>query len=130
MRPFRAEANDGFDTVEWAAAQPWCAGKVGMLGASYVGANQLHAAAARPPHLAAIAPWITAADYHEGWTYQGGGLMQWFVSSWTTGLMIDTLQKKTSARSQRWRPRRSSRRPAYPRVQRAHCAAPPRASHS
>jgi len=50
--PFRAEAEDGFDTVEWVAAQAWCTGGVGMLGASYVGANQLHAAAARPPHLA------------------------------------------------------------------------------
>ena len=41
FRPFRDEAADGYDTVEWAAAQPWCSGRVGMLGASYAGANQL-----------------------------------------------------------------------------------------
>src|SRR5918992_1352877 len=46
--------------VEWAAAQPWCSGKVGMNGISYYASNQWRAAAARPPHLAAICAW-------EGW---------------------------------------------------------------
>jgi putative CocE/NonD family hydrolase len=92
--PFVAESNDSYDTVEWAAAQAWCSGKVGMLGASYVGANQLHAAAARPPHLGAIAPWITAADYHEGWTYQGGAFSLGFNLNWTyTRLAPDTLRR-------------------------------------
>ncbi|MCI0844859.1 MAG: CocE/NonD family hydrolase, partial [Chloroflexi bacterium] len=52
---FRDEINDGYDTVEWAAAQPWSNGKVGMYGASYVGATQWLAATSRPPHLKAIA---------------------------------------------------------------------------
>ena len=69
---FRDEINDGYDTVEWAAAQPWSTGKVGMYGASYVGATQWLAAVARPPHLAAIVPNVTASNYHEGWAYQGG----------------------------------------------------------
>ncbi|HEY3079171.1 MAG TPA: CocE/NonD family hydrolase [Chloroflexota bacterium] len=95
FRPFRDEAEDGYDTVEWAAAQPWCNGEVGMLGASYVGANQLHAAALRPPHLAAIAPWITAADYHEGWTYQGGAFCLGFNLNWTlTRLAPDALRRR------------------------------------
>src|SRR5438552_2565103 len=98
--PFRNESQDGYDSVEWAAALPDSNGQVGMFGGSYVGATQMLAAIAKPPHLAAIFPYVTASEYYEGWTYQGGGLMQWFVSSWTTGLMIDTLQKKTSARSQ------------------------------
>lgn len=48
------EHQDGFDTIEWLAAQPWCSGKVGMFGGSYAGATQLRAAVAAPPHLAAL----------------------------------------------------------------------------
>ena len=93
--PFRSEADDGYDSIEWVAAQAWCTGKVGMLGASYVGANQLHAAQAQPPHLAAIAPWITASDYHEGWTYQGGAFSLGFNLNWTlTRLAPDILQHR------------------------------------
>lgn len=92
--PFRNEASDGYDTIEWAAALPYSDGKVGMFGGSYVGATQMLAATAKPPHLVAIQPTVTASDYYEGWTYQGGARMHWFNSSWTTGLAEDTLQKK------------------------------------
>ena len=54
--PFRNEAADGYDTVEWAAALPYADGKVGMFGGSYVGATQMLAAMAKPPHLVAIQP--------------------------------------------------------------------------
>ena len=54
--PFRHEQADGYDTVEWAAALPYSNGKVGMMGASYVGATQMLAAIAQPPHLAANRP--------------------------------------------------------------------------
>lgn len=47
-------ARDGYDTVEWVAAQPWCDGNVGMFGGSYSGATQLRAAATAPPHLRAL----------------------------------------------------------------------------
>ncbi len=80
---FKDDINDGYDTVEWAAAQPWSSGKVGMYGASYVGATQWLAAMARPPHLAAIVPNVTASNYHEGWTYQGGAFELGFNVSWT-----------------------------------------------
>ena len=80
---FRDEINDGYDTVEWAAAQPWSNGKVGMYGASYVGATQWLAATSRPPHLKAIAPTVTASNYHDGWTYQGGAFELGFNMSWT-----------------------------------------------
>lgn len=50
------EALDTFDSVEWVAAQPWCDGNVAMAGASYLGIVQWLGAAARPPHLRAIAP--------------------------------------------------------------------------
>ena len=95
--PFRNEANDGYDTVEWAAALPQSNGKVGMFGGSYVGATQMLAAMARPPHLVAINPYVTSSEYYEGWTYQGGALMEWFATSWASGLSNDTLRRKSAA---------------------------------
>ena len=80
---FRDDIDDGYDTVEWAAAQPWSSGKVGMYGASYVGATQWLTALAQPPHLTAIIPNVTASNYHEGWAYQGGAFELGFNVSWT-----------------------------------------------
>jgi putative CocE/NonD family hydrolase len=91
--PFRNESADGFDTVEWAAKLDQSNGKVGMFGGSYVGATQMLAAMAVPPHLVSIFPYVTASEYYDGWTYQNGALMQWFSSSWTSGLAIDTLRR-------------------------------------
>jgi uncharacterized protein len=96
--PFRHESEDGYDTVEWAAALEYANGKVGMFGASYVGATQMLAAISKPPHLTAIFPYVTAAEYYDGWTYQSGALMQWFASSWTSGLTVDTLRRKATLR--------------------------------
>jgi putative CocE/NonD family hydrolase len=91
--PFKYETNDGYDTVEWAAALPNSNGKVGMWGGSYVGATQMLAAIGHPPHLAGICPVVTASNYHENWTYQGGAFEQWFNESWTTGLAQDTADR-------------------------------------
>ncbi len=91
--PFKHEVEDGFDTVEWAAALPNSNGKVGMFGGSYVGATQMLAAIGHPPHLAGICPVVTASNYHENWTYQGGAFEQWFNESWTSGLAQDTVDR-------------------------------------
>jgi putative CocE/NonD family hydrolase len=91
---FKNESLDGYDTVEWAAALPYANGKVGMFGGSYVGATQYLAAIAKPPHLAGICPTVTAANYHDGWTYQGGAFEQWFNESWTTGLAMNTMRRR------------------------------------
>jgi putative CocE/NonD family hydrolase len=92
--PFRDDIRDGYDTVEWCAVQSWSDGNIGMYGASYVGATQWLAAMAQPPHLKAIFPLITASDYHEGWTYQGGAFALGFNESWTmTFLAPDTFQR-------------------------------------
>ncbi|MDR3775776.1 MAG: CocE/NonD family hydrolase [Terracidiphilus sp.] len=91
--PFKHESADGFDTVEWAAALPHSNGKVGMFGGSYVGVTQMLTAVAHPPHLAGICPVVTASNYHENWTYQGGAFEQWFNESWTSGLAQDTLNR-------------------------------------
>lgn len=50
------DAQDGYDTIEFLAEQPWCSGKVGMSGSHWYGMEQWFIAAQRPPHLAAIAP--------------------------------------------------------------------------
>ena len=94
--PFVHESEDGYDTIEWAAALPYSDGRVGMYGGSYVGATQMLAAIAHPPHLAGICPVVTASNYHDGWTYQGGAFEQWFNESWTSGLAQDTLNRSVS----------------------------------
>jgi putative CocE/NonD family hydrolase len=95
--PFKNESQDGYDTVEWAATLPYSNGKVGMFGGSYVGATQFLAAIAKPPHLAGICPTVTASNYHDGWTYQGGAFEQWFNESWTTGLAKNTMRRRAEA---------------------------------
>jgi uncharacterized protein len=93
---FKNEPNDGYDTIEWVAALPYSNGKVGMFGGSYVGATQMLAAIAHPPHLAGICPVVTASNYHENWTYQGGAFEQWFDESWTSGLSQNTYERAVS----------------------------------
>jgi len=104
---FKHEPDDGYDSVEWAAALPYSNGKVGMFGGSYVGATQMLAAIAHPPHLAGICPVVTASNYHDGWTYQGGAFEQWFNESWTSGLAQDTfnrtVEKNTNALVGMWK---------------------------
>jgi predicted acyl esterase len=68
-----------------------------MFGGSYIGATQYLAAIAKPPHLAGICPNITASNYHDGWTYQGGAFEQWFNESWTTGLAENTLGRRVES---------------------------------
>jgi uncharacterized protein len=80
---FTHDQDDGYDSVEWAAALPGSNGKVGMYGSSYVGATQWLAAVGRPPHLVTIAPANTASDYYDGWTYEGGEFRLAFVLPWT-----------------------------------------------
>ena len=96
--PFKNEINDGYDTIEWAAALPFANGKVGMFGGSYVGATQMLAAISHPPHLAGICPIVTASNYHDGWIYQGGALEQWFTESWSSRLARDTFNRANQKR--------------------------------
>ena len=69
--PFR-EAEDGFDTQEWVGLQPWCNGKLGTAGASYLGMVQWTAAPLRSSHLACMAPRVMSPDFHGGVAYPGG----------------------------------------------------------
>lgn len=63
---------DGCDVVEWAAAQPFCNGRVGMVGASLLGISQWMAARERPPHLAAVIPDDAPADTYRYLWHLGG----------------------------------------------------------
>ena len=58
-----AEAIDFYDAIEWAAAQPWCNGNVGLSGISYYAINQWFVANLQPPSLKAIMPWEGFADH-------------------------------------------------------------------
>jgi len=77
-----AEFRDFHDAIEWAAAQPWSNGKVGLLGISYYAAGQWMIAAQRPPHLAAILPWQGTYDFYRDRTRQGGILGSGFLRRW------------------------------------------------
>jgi putative CocE/NonD family hydrolase len=91
---FTSELEDGYDTTEWAARQPWADGKVGTWGSTYMGVTQWLAATQTPPSLKAMAPALTASNYHDGWTYQGGAFCLGFNLSWTmTALAPDRLMK-------------------------------------
>ena len=71
FNPYRQEGTDGYDTIEWAANQPWSTGAVGSFGLSYPGAVQWLAAAEAPPHLKAMVPAMTFSRPTNFW-YAGG----------------------------------------------------------
>jgi len=68
---YRNEGRDGYDTIEWAAAQPWSNGIVGTFGLSYPGAVQWLAAVENPPHLKAMIPAMTFST-PRNFFYSGG----------------------------------------------------------
>jgi uncharacterized protein len=75
------EARDLYHCIEWAAAQPWSSGRIGLNGISYFATNQWQVAALGPPHLAAICVWEGFADYYRELARHGGILSQ-FTESW------------------------------------------------
>ena len=77
--PFAKEAPDGFDTVEWLAAQPWCDGQVGTMGGSYCGSDQSALATLNPPHLRTMVVAVGAASYYHASMRQNGALEQRFI---------------------------------------------------
>jgi len=71
FRPYEREGRDGYDTIEWAARQPWSNGRVGTFGLSYPGAVQWLAAVESPPHLEAMVPAMTFST-PQNFFYSGG----------------------------------------------------------
>jgi putative CocE/NonD family hydrolase len=90
---FFQEGNDGYDSVEWIAAQPWSNGRVGMMGVSYMGTVQWLAARAHPPHLVCIAPTAPAGRYFNELRYIGGAFGMGWALPWlhsTSGRVMQT----------------------------------------
>ncbi len=84
MAPYNNEGQDGYDTIEWITRQPWCSGRVGMMGSSYVGAVQWQAAVENPPGLAAIAPQATWSSFYRN-LHLGGAVRLALISGWIAG---------------------------------------------
>jgi predicted acyl esterase len=82
-----AEATDFYDAIEWAAAQPWCNGNVGLLGISYYAINQWFVANLKPPSLKAIIPWEGFADLYRDALYHGG-ILSLFMTNWFTAHLL------------------------------------------
>jgi predicted acyl esterase len=77
------QGEDEHDVIEWVAAQPWCTGRVGLLGVSYLAISQYRAAATRPPHLAAICPWEGFTDFYRDFACPGGVRENGFLVMWS-----------------------------------------------
>jgi putative CocE/NonD family hydrolase len=92
--PFTQELNDGYDAVEWAAAQGWSTGKVGMTSGSYLGIDQWMAAVAGPPHLYAINPDIAASDPHDNPVYENGVLRLSDILQYASDFVPDDLTRE------------------------------------
>ena len=78
------DAEDGYDSVEWLAAQDFCNGRVGTMGASYNAWMQWQLARLRPPHLVAMCAYtipleLTAVDWPGG--FRPGRRVKWWMTS-------------------------------------------------
>lgn len=85
------DRDDGYDAVEWVAAQPWCTGAVGLDGHSYSGMTQLTAAVARPPHLRCIVPAVPSVDFFHEPAYIGGVFSRMHTLVWGKALQFTSM---------------------------------------
>jgi putative CocE/NonD family hydrolase len=92
--PFRCEAEDGYDTVAWAAGLPGADGQVGMYGASYFGNTQWMAAIEQPPALKALIPFITWSEPLDGTIARGGALELGTGANWTLLQGLNQLMRR------------------------------------
>lgn len=80
--PYVNEGRDGYDTIEWAAAQPWSTGEIGTFGLSYPGAVQWLAAVESPPHLKAMVPAMTFSTARNFFYAGGTWDLSWISWIW------------------------------------------------
>ncbi|HEV1998566.1 MAG TPA: CocE/NonD family hydrolase [Candidatus Dormibacteraeota bacterium] len=85
---YASEADDGHDTVQWAAEQPWSDGNVGMFGLSYMAQCCLLAASRRPPALRAIAALESPDSTTGGDRYRGGALSLGVLAGWAMSTIV------------------------------------------
>lgn len=118
--PYRNDGRDGYDTIEWLAAQPWCDGNVGTMGGSYLGRIQWLAALERPPHLRAMIVSVCPSDPFVEWptgtnglqhlcwlhmtsgrTMQNTGAVDWDAAYWHLPLL--TMDEQIGRAMPQWR---------------------------
>ncbi|HZB94016.1 MAG TPA: CocE/NonD family hydrolase [Stellaceae bacterium] len=91
MDPFQPrETLDFYHAIEWAAAQPWSSGKIGLNGISYYAINQWMVAGLEPPNLSAICIWEGAADHYREMS-RHGGILCTFAINWFD-MQVKTVQ--------------------------------------
>src|SRR5262244_1785452 len=93
------ETKDLYNSIEWAGAQPWSNGKVGLNGISYYAINQWHVASLQPPHLAAMCVWEGAADWYRDMTHHGGILCTFWMNWYD--MQVKTVQYGAGERGKR-----------------------------
>jgi putative CocE/NonD family hydrolase len=82
------ELDDGADAIAWLAAQPWCNGRVGMIGKSWGGFNGLQIAALAPPALGCVVSVCSTDDrYRDDVHYTGGCVFAQAALSWSTTML-------------------------------------------
>jgi uncharacterized protein len=118
--PYRNDGRDGYDAIEWLAAQPWCTGDVISTGGSYSGMNQWLAALEKPPHLRAMIVAVTPSDpfvstptgtplvMHVCWERMVHGRVMQYVEGieWMDvyqHLPLMTMDERAGFRSEDWR---------------------------
>jgi predicted acyl esterase len=104
------EGEDVHDLIEWAAAQPWSTGAIGLIGVSYLAISQWKAAALNPPGLKAICPWEGFTDAYRDLMFPGGVREDGFTRLWRFGLRqvrqsyrLTDQQRRRPLRDEWWR---------------------------
>jgi uncharacterized protein len=97
-----AESVDFYDAIEWAAAQSWCNGNVGLSGISYFAINQWFVANHQPPSLKAIIPWEGFADIYRDALFHGGILCVFMTNWFTAHLMHHTVGRASQQIPNAW----------------------------
>jgi uncharacterized protein len=82
------DAEDDYDLIEWAESQPWCTGRVGLMGVSYLAMSQWRVAALKPPHLRAMVPWEGVTDLYREFAFHGGIPETKFIPIWSMRIKL------------------------------------------
>jgi uncharacterized protein len=116
FNPYWNEGKDGYDTIEWAAKQPWSDGNVGTFGLSYPGAVQWLAAVETPPHLKAMVPAMTFSTprnfFYSGGVFDGSWLEWTFMN-----IAPDARKRKNLAGAKTYREARQTWKAEHERIE-------------
>ena len=97
-------ASDFAQVIEWAATQPFCNGKVGLLGISYYGGSQWRVAALKPKGLTCMVPWEGMSDYYRDRVRHGGILSNKFIDFWWYRQVATNLYGLPGRAARKWGP--------------------------